>query len=175
MPPLAPNLSSQPSISQTAITIRDWIKKQSSESGNNWDVGVVSNLRDMWRQAAINSDRLRILICFGGATSRGNFGDIGPWHREDREWLVAITHGRGFTADRGDTLTGSDNNQDSFYDDVEFVRDTCRRLLCISQEKPTIDYRGLTPMQLGNMVIDGYLLKFTVAADIPLITNQPQG
>jgi hypothetical protein len=169
------SLKSQPSIALTASTIKDWLALKYSKSGWTASVDVVSNLRDLWNQAAINSQEPRVLICYGGSTARGNFGDLAVWNREDREFLVAVTRGRGYAANRGDTLTGGDTEQVPFYTVVETVRDWLRELgPCITQED-LIDYRGVTAMQMGNLVVDGYLIKFTVAADLPQILNSPQG
>ena len=135
---------------------------------------VVSNLREWWNQAATNSDSPRILICYMGEDSRGSFSQIAPWHRVDRKWSVAVTRGRGFYANRGDSLLSADIPESPLFDIVETVRDIIRAMQTISEETPSPDYRGIKPMQLGNIVVDGFEISFTTANDIPsnLTLNQ---
>jgi hypothetical protein len=139
-------------------------------------VSIVSNLRDLWEQASLNTQKPRVLICFVGSEPRGGFREANYQNREDRSWMVAVTRGRGFFAERGDSLAGSSQGQTSeipFYDIVEEVRDQIRSILSISEERPTVDYRGMKPMQLGGLVVDGISIHFSTANDIPFIGSQP--
>ena len=163
-------LTSPPKISEQAGQIRDWLQSYIAEKGG---VAVVaSNFRDMWEQASNNDDRPRILICYAGEASRGDFSVANKNHRVDREWNVLVTKGRGFNAIRGDGLTESSGNTDPFYDNVEDVREMLRRMTGISEEFP-IDYRSIRPVQMGQLTIDGYLITFSTANDIPAILTQP--
>jgi hypothetical protein len=155
-------------ISDQANAIAAWLNQWAQPKGGT--AAVVSNLRDLWNQASLSSQKPRILICFNGATARGDFAHIAPWHREDRHWLVAITRGRGFNANRGDSLTEQTGDAEPFYDSVETVRDLLRRMIGISEEI-LIDYRSIKPMQLGNLVVDGFTIELSTANDVPLITN----
>lgn len=128
---------------------------------------VVSNLRDMWEIASQTSQSPSILVCFGGAVARGDYAHVSVWHREDREWLIAVTRGRGFTSVRGDTLSKQVGNAEPFYDSVESLRDLLRCMLGISEETPTPDYISIKPMAMGSMVLDGYLITIKTANDIP--------
>jgi hypothetical protein len=128
---------------------------------------VVSNLRDWWNQAATNSDTPRILICYMGETARGSFSQIAPWSRVDRSWSVAVTRGRGFYASRGDSLMSADISESPLFDIVETVREIIRCMNNISEETPFVDYRGIKPMQFGNIVVDGFSIDFTTANSIP--------
>ncbi len=133
---------------------------------------VVSNLREMWNQASQSSQKPRILICYNGESSRGDFSVANRNHRVDREWQIAVTRGRGFSANRGDSLSETVGNAEPFYDSVETIRDMFRTMIGISEEIP-IDYRDIKPMQLGDLVIDGYVIKATTANDIPGIQRIP--
>ena len=115
----------------------------------------------------LNSQTPRILICYNGEQSRGSFEQIARWHRVDRSWLVAVTKGRGYYSQRGDTLSNHLNVEMPLFDVVENVRDVVRFMETISEETPMPDYRGIKPMQLGNLVVDGYLIEITTANDIP--------
>ena len=116
---------------------------------------------------SLNSQTPRILICYNGEQSRGSFEQIARWHRVDRSWLVAVTKGRGYYSQRGDTLSNHLNVEMPLFDVVENVRDVVRFMETISEETPMPDYRGIKPMQLGNLVVDGYLIEITTANDIP--------
>jgi hypothetical protein len=128
---------------------------------------VVSNLRDMWNQASISSDTPRVLICYMGEVSRGSFSQISVWHRVDRSWTIAVTKGRGYYLNRGEGLFDPSSTETPLYDIIETVRDIVRSMTNISEETPSPDYRSIKPMQLGNLVVDGYTIEITTANDIP--------
>lgn len=152
-------------ISQTAQLIHAAVDEFAQTYGGKAD--IVSNLKELWNQASINSQSPRILIVYNGETSRGSFSQIAPWHRVDRSWLIAVTKGRGWYANRGDSLYNAEVQEMPLYDVVENVRDVVRFLQTISEETPMPDYRSTKPMQMGTMVIDGYLIEITTANDIP--------
>lgn len=152
-------------IADEAKLIQDELSKWAEQYGGT--AAVVSNLRDWWNQAATNSEVPRILICYNGETSRGSFSQIAPWHRVDREWIIAVTKGRGYYPSRGSGLADADSTELPLYDAVESVRDIVRSMQTISEETPSPDYRGIKPMQLGNLVVDGYQITITTANDIP--------
>lgn len=158
-------------IAQQATAIQAHLQDWATQFGGK--VVIVSNLRDLWSYTNIRSDAPRILICFNGENSRGSFSQLVAWHRVDREWLVVVTKGRGYFANRGDSLNNPNVVELPFYDAIEQVRDQWRCMLGISEELPTIDYRGTKAMQLGNLVMDGYMLTATTANDIPAIGTTP--
>ena len=132
---------------------------------------IVPNLRELWNQASINSQSPRILICYNGETARGTFSQISPWHRVDREWLIAVTKGRGYYATRGSGLSDASATETPLYDVLETVRDIVRGMQNISEETPSPDFKSIRPMQLGNLVVDGFQITVTTANDIPSNLN----
>ena len=160
-------------ISEQARIIQSTLDQWASDPTRGGVARVVPNLRQLWKQSAIDSQSLRILICFAGAKRRGNFTVANATHREDRKWQIAITKGVGYAAERGETLTDQTGNTSPFFDDVETVRDICRWIPNISAEAPANDYEGIEPMQFGDLVMDGYLLTFTTANDVPQPTTNP--
>jgi hypothetical protein len=128
---------------------------------------VVSNLRDLWNQSSMDSQVPRILVCYNGETARGTFSQVSPWHRVDRNWTIAVTKGRGFYAARGAGLFDGTATEPPLYDVVETIREIIRGMQNISEETPGPDYRGIKPMQMGNIVVDGYTIEVTTANDIP--------
>ena len=154
------------SISNQAQQIVDVLNPYATKSGG---VAVtVSNLQMLWAQASMASDRPRILICYNGETSRGDFSVANVNHRVDRTWVVAVTRGRGWNADRGSSLYKTVGNADPFYDVVEEVRELLRCMIGISEEFP-IDYKRVSPMSSGNKALDSYAIEFSCAVDIPAI------
>lgn len=129
---------------------------------------VASNLKDFWDQAGMDTKVPRILIVYNGEVARGEFRTRSALDRVDRNWNVGVTRGRGFSPNRGDSLTGLVVNAIPFYDVVELVRDTIRSILNISEEFP-VEFLNIRPMNQGTLVVDGYLIEFVTANDIPKI------
>jgi len=154
------------SISQQAQNIVDVLRPYAETSGGVAE--VVSNLRELWAQAAMSSDRARILVCYNGEQSRGDFSVANVNHRVDRQWIVAVTRGRGWNSKRGDSLYKTVGSTDPFYDVVEEVRELLRTITNISEEFP-IDYKRISPMTSGNKALDSYGIEFSCASDIPTI------
>ena len=157
-------------ISQIAVVLQDALETWAQPRGG---IAVVaSNVRDMWETAFKASDKPRIFIVYAGETIRGDFPEAAALHRVDREWQVAITRGRGFTTPRGKMLTDTVQNAEPFYDSVETVRDIIRSIIGISEETP-VDFKSIEPMNMGNKIIDGYLINFSTANDLPGLSSTP--
>jgi len=156
-------------ISEQLETIREAIAEWAEPLGGK--TYPVSNLKELWSQASLSSQKPSIFICYMGEKIRGPFGAAAIMGRVDRQWTVAVTRGRGFAANRGDTLTQTVGNADPFPDQVEEVRDIIRSLEGINMEGP-IDYKGIKPMQLGNLVVDGYLIEFSTDNDLPVLETK---
>jgi hypothetical protein len=77
----------------------------------------------------------------------------------------------------GEGALGSPGAIDPFYKDVQILRDRCRVMINITEEAPP-DYKGMEPIPSiapygpsGNVFIDGYAIRFSVASDIPAILD----
>ena len=141
-------------------------------------VSWVANLRLFWEQAATRSDQPRVLFCYTGETARGPFSRAAATHRVDRKFKCAVTRGRGYAANRGDTLTTTVGNADPFLDQVEYIRDYIRTIQNISVEYP-LDYKNMVSFEFRrDLVMDGYIIEFSTAHDLPALTttsnNPPQ-
>lgn len=159
-----------PTISKQSLQIVAWI--QGYVAPLNGVSVAASNLRDMWNQASQANDRPVVYTCWIGDQSRG--GDIARWvHRVDREWATLVKRGRGLNANRGDSLNKTVGDADPFYDIVEGVRDRIRQILSVSEEG-LVEFNSARQWQLGNEIIDGMLLTYRTANDIPTITSTPQ-
>lgn len=157
-------------ISAQAKTLLEAVSVVAQDVGGK--AQVVANTSDMWLSAAKQSQTARVLICYVSEAIRGDFGVAAALHRVDRLWNVAVTRGRGFAVQRGKTLTDPVQNAEPFYDFVEKIRDTCRAQLAISEELP-VDYLGIRTMENGELIIDGFIIEFSTANDIPAITATP--
>ena len=105
VPQLPAGLPALLSISQQAQQLSDVLLPYAAKSGG--DAQIVSNLQMLWMQASMANDRPRILICYNGEQSRGEFSVAAANHRVDRQWIVAVTRGRGWSASGKWRLTRS--------------------------------------------------------------------
>ena len=151
----------------------DVLKPYAAKSGGFAD--VVSNLQMLWAQVSMANDRPRILICYNGQKIRGDFSVAASNHRVDRQWIVAVTRGKGWSANRGDSVYKTVGNNDPFLDVVSEVTTLIRCMIGISGEFP-VDYKGDSPMSSGNKALDSYAIEFSTANDEPaiLLTNPNQ-
>ena len=157
-------------ISDTAKNFQEPIQAWAKERGGV--CSIVSNLKDMWEQAYQASEKPRIFICYNGEHVRGEFALAAYLARVDRQWQVAVTRGRGFSLPRGLNLVNQVQNSESFYDSVEAIREIIRMSLNTSVELP-VDFKGIRPMASGNLIIDGYIIEFSTAADLPRVAETP--
>jgi hypothetical protein len=111
-------------------------------------------------------------VCYNGENSRGDFSVANRLHRVDRQWIVAVTRGRGWSSNRGDSLYKTVGNSDPLYDVVEEVRELLRCMIGISEEFP-IDFKRISPMNAVNKALDAYAIEFSTANDIPAIIPSP--
>lgn len=148
--------------------LRDLLEAWTAPRGGA--TGVASNLRDMWQQASQASQKPIVLICLMGERVRGPFATGAVCRRVDRQWAVAVVRGRGFNYVRGDSLTDTVGQCEPLYDAVEAIRDLIRGASAMSAEFP-VDYKGIRPMQMGNTIIDGYLIEFSTAHDLTVVTE----
>lgn len=153
-------------ISQTAQQLKTQLSTWATTAGGK--AVVVSNTKDMWEQASQNTQTPLVLICYNGETIRGERAVSALNHRVERNWIVAVTRGRGWNIERGASLYKTTQNADPFYDVVEECRDQIRVLTGISEEWP-VEFLRISPMSSGNKALDAYAIEFTVAADIPAV------
>lgn len=163
-------------IWEQATQIKDWLGEWADAHGG--ECRVMANMRHLWEEAvnAMNA-KPRLLVCFNGETVRG--GKESNWlHRVDRTWVCAVIRGHGgFTRKNLETGIGETI---PFYEVLEFVRDRIRVILSISEEMP-IEYRAMRPTPgfavpgATNVFIDGFVIEFATANDIPNIVEQPEG
>lgn len=133
---------------------------------------IASDLNHMWKVAWQSSSQLRIICVYMGEVIRGDFKIAAATGRVDREFNVMLTRGKGFNQERGDSLTKQVGNEPPLFDLVEEARDILRSLVDISAEAP-VDYKGIRTMQMGELILDAYIVEFSVATDLPSLADQP--
>lgn len=166
------------SIAQQANQIGVWLTEQTQ--GSEAVVDIVANQRHLWEAvfSMATNTKPRILICFNGETARGGFNERNTLCRVDREWVVAVMRGHGFKHAMNKDEP-KENLATSFYDDCEAIRQLLRRMTSISAEP--LDYSTMKPLPgiaqpgTANVFLDGYLITFTAASDIPALTNLAPG
>lgn len=166
-------------ISQQANKLGVWLTEATEGTGAT--VEVLANQRHLWETifSMATDDAPKILICFNGETSRGGFNQRNTLHRVDREWVIVVMRGHGFQHHAMNVDQPTEGQPTAFYDDCEAVRELCRRCTGISEE--VIDYVSMKPLpgvaqpQAANVFLDGYVITFLTANDIPAITNLAPG
>lgn len=140
-------------------------------------VRVVANQRKLWQcifDMAVN-DSPTLVLCFDGETARGGFRERNLLDRVDRQWVLVVMEGRGFT----DPKDQEDAQVDDLNDVCEELRQVVRRQSWMSAE--AMDYVSTKPLpgvaqpNMANVHLDGYVITFTTAVDIPAITTTAPG
>jgi hypothetical protein len=163
-------------IAEQAAIIKSTLNDWASLPIRGGYAGMVPNLKQLFIQAAQDTQAIRILVCYGGQSRRGPFTTASATHRVDRKWLIAVTKGESPSAGRGDFLIEQTGNTDAFLKELATVEDICRWIPNISQEGPANDYEGTVPLQINDTQMSGYLITITTANDIPQplgVNNQP--
>ena len=165
------------SISAQANQIGQWLTEQTQGSGAS--VELLANQRHLWEliySMAVDGNP-KILVCFDGETSRGSFNERNLLYRVDRAWVVVVMRGHGF--DHSGMNEPKVPLATAFYDDCEGVRDLLRRMTSVSEEP--LDYVSMKPLPgvaqpgMANVFLDGYVISFTTANDLPAVTNLAPG
>lgn len=162
------SLTTKLSIRDEANLIKEQMEKYATPRGGT--VKILANMRHLWEEIFMQDDTPRILICYTGETSRGEYegGNRTNLHRVDRSWQVVIMRGHGFD----NLLPGGEvNGQEDFYDSIEIIREGIRCMTNTSEEFP-VNYRSIRPLpnaaptQTANIFMDAFVIEFTTANDI---------
>ena len=146
------------------LAIQTVLDAWASASPRNGIARMVPNLKQLFLQSAMNSDSLRILIAFGGTKPRSAFSVQNVLRREDCIWKIAVTKGDALSSDRGDFLVTATSTSKAFLREIAEIRNLCIGIENISAEWPN-DYDDIQPLQLGDLVMSGYMITFSVAHD----------
>lgn len=161
------------SVSMEARTIEAWLKMWAEPRGG--EVSIMASMRHLWEtvfKKSVLNGKPEILICYTGEQARGGFNESNTLHRVDRQWTIALLYGHGFNPITAET----DGEKPCLMDATEELRDRVRMLLTISLEFP-IDYKGTAPIpgvgpdKNANVFLDGSLITFSTANDIPNIVR----
>ena len=145
---------------------------------------MAHDLNHMWELAFVTSKVPRCIITFAGEDIRGDFTIAAQTSRVDRHFLVLVTRARGYSANRGDTLTEQINDSRPFYDLLEEARDLIRVLqfdpsVTEAMDGDPVDYRGIKPALPEDYPLDAYMIEFSIGTQLgvpqfnPAITVPP--
>lgn len=161
------------SIKDQCNIMGKWLEDNLEQRGVT--VECMANMRHLWERiydASVQAPPMLLLV-FASETSRGGFNERNTLSRVDREWNLVVLRGHGFKHAMNETVP-KEGLTTAFYDDVEAVRQLVRRCIGISAEP--IDYVRMAPLpgvaqpNMANVFLDGYVLTYTTASDIPQIT-----
>jgi hypothetical protein len=127
---------------------------------------VASDMEHLWAMCAARSDTPRVIICFDSEEPRCDFSVAEAIGAVDRTFVIAVTRGRGFAADRGDTVSGVVGNAIAFSDIYEEARDTIRAIANLNMDDGKIPYfKGARKIQMGDeTILDGWMFEISVLA-----------
>lgn len=158
-----------PSISMQCNWIRDVLSGWAKAEGG---IAVVAHdPNEMWQLAFNNSQVPRCIICYLGEEIRGDFSIASVMSRVDRQFVVLVTRARGYTANRGDTLTEQVNDARPFYDLLEEARDLIRVLqfdasVTEAQSGDPVDYKGIKNALPEDYPLDAYMIEFSIGTQL---------
>lgn len=144
---------------------------------NNGTAIIAPSIEDLWTIGFMENDRPNVVICYAGDEARGPFEIAAATHRGDVSWQVALFRGKGFEADRGQSLVVDSGNAKAYLNQLEEARDIARAINNMSVEK-CVDYKATRPLETqtdkwGRLVL-GYVIEFSNAMDYPQLTDTPQ-
>lgn len=134
---------------------------------------IAHNLNMMWLVSANNSTEPKAVIAYAGEEIRGDLAVGASLGRVDRNFEVMISRGKGFTADRGQTLVNEDIGQGRpFYDLLEEAREIIRQLPLGSEDDGPVDYKGIRPALVdSDWPLDMYIISFSVGTQLAVIRD----
>lgn len=159
----------------------NWIKKVLSD----WAVDqggiavIASDIDKMWETAYETSLVPRCIITYAGEDIRGDFSIAAATSRVDRHFIVLVTRGTGFPADRGRTMSEQTGNNRPFTDMLEEARDLIRSLQfdsSVTEAQPTdpVDFKGIKPVTIDGYPIYAYTIEFSIGTQLATIYyNEP--
>ena len=167
---------SVPSISMQCNWIRDVLKGWAVSEGG---IAIIAHdISHMWELAFVTSKVPRCIITFAGEDIRGDFSIAAATSRVDRHFIVLVTRARGYTANRGDTLTEQINDHRPFYDLLEEARDLIRVLqfdpsVTEAMDGDPVDYRGIKPALPEDFPLDAYMIEFSIGTQLGVPEYNP--
>ncbi len=128
------------------------------EAANKGGVAICSDMRHMWKMAATGSQTTLLMLVYQGETPMGDEDTRGVLGRVKRQFGALLVRGRGFSAERGDSVP-------DFTAIIEDARDTIRELHGLSAEPP-VEVDSIKPVFVQDAPTDSYLIEFSISTDI---------
>ena len=130
-------------------------------------VAIAGDANHLWNLLAEKPGAFRGVLLFDVETPRGELDELG---RVDRKYILVISRGRGFTADRGDNFTKGSAGGKALYEIAEEARELIRFAEVESPEdidETRVVYLGTRRFDTGDLVTDAIQIEFQIAAGLP--------
>jgi len=152
-------------ISEQLIKLRDALADWARE--NSGSVVVASDPVHLWNLLSTKPGAPRGILLFDSEEKRGDIEEAG---RVDRKFLLVISRGRGFTADRADALTKGSAGGKPLFDLVEEAREIVRSIEVESPEEideVVTNHLRTARFDSGDLIVDAYQIEFSLATQLP--------
>jgi hypothetical protein len=143
-------------ISEQLALIKDGLADWASN--HKGSVSITSDLRHMWKMAGTGSETTQLMLVYFGEQPMGDVDTRGVLGRVKRQFNALLVRGRGFSAERGDSVP-------DFTVIIEDARDTIRGLHGLSAEPP-VEVDSIKPVFVQDAPTDSYLIEFSISTDI---------
>ncbi len=143
-------------IAEQLTLIKDGLAEW--EQAHKGTVSITSDLRHMWKMAGTGSETTQLMLVYFGEVPMGDVDTRGVLGRVKRQFNAMLVRGRGFSAERGDSIA-------LFTAIIEDARDTIRGLHGLSAEPP-VEVDSIKPIFVQDAPTDSYLIEFSISTDI---------
>lgn len=168
VPPYIPSNKISDQLNFIKSSLGDWAEDQQGIAV------IASDVDKMWETAYETATVPRCIICCGGEDIRGDFKVAAATSRVDRHFIVLVSRGSGFTADRGKTISENVGNIRPFTDLLEEARDVIRSLqfdpsVAETMDTEPVDYKGMKPVTIDGYPIHAYTIEFSIGTQLATI------
>ena len=141
-------------IAQHLSTVREALAPWAQSIGGS--IAVAGDAAHLWNLLAEKPGAFRGALMFSTETPRGEL-ETG---RVDRKYILVLSRGRGFTADRGDNFTKGSAGGKALYEIAEEARELIRSAEVESADdidETSVVYLSMSRFDTGDLVTDADL------------------
>ena len=140
--------------------LADWAKT------NGGSVKIANDIPHLFTIRGANPGAPRAAVLFAGETPRN--AELDLLGRVDRKFYVAVSRGRGFKLNQGESLTEGVAGGKPMFVLVEEAREVLRSLrLSDLDDEPEPYYRGIDLLTFEGVTTDCLRIEIQIAAQIP--------
>lgn len=148
-------------LEKMRAALADWAR------GNGGTIAIASDPVHLWHLLSAAPGGVRGVLLFDAEEVRGEIGELG---RVDRKFILVISRGRGFNAERSDALTKGSGGGKALFDLVEEAREVLRSLEVENADdidEVTLNYSRTSRFDPGDLILDTYQIEFQCPAQLP--------